>query len=145
MRISDWSSDVCSSDLHLRDAAALLAADNPALEVHAVCADFTKPFRVPRPQNVPWARRIGFFPGSTLGNFTHRQARAFLAGATSWLRPGGGMLIGIDLKKDEAILHAAYNDAAGVTADFTNNHPSPLQTSLGRHFALADFRPTAHY
>src|SRR3546814_6633211 len=81
MRISDWSSDVCSSDLHLRDAAALLAADNPALEVHAVCADFTKPFRVPRPQNVPWARRIGFFPGSTLGNFTHRQARDFLAGA----------------------------------------------------------------
>src|SRR3546814_4909333 len=84
---------------HLRSAAALLAADHPALEVHAVCADFTKPFRVPRPERVPGAPRIGFFPGSTLGNFTHRQAQDFLANAAQRLRPGGGMLIGIDLKK----------------------------------------------
>src|SRR3546814_2862939 len=145
MRISDWSSDVCSSDLHLRDAAALLAADNPALEVHAVCADFTKPFRVPRPQNVPCARRIGVFPGSTRGNFTHRQARDFLAGAASRLRPGGGMLIGIDLKKDEDILHAAYNDAAGVTAAFNKNLLSRINTELGGDFDLAAFRHDAFW
>lgn len=130
---------------HLRDAAALLAADNPALEVHAVCADFTKPFRVPRPQNMPWARRIGFFPGSTLGNFTHGQARDFLANAASQLSPGGGMLIGIDLKKDEGTLRAAYNDAAGITAAFNKNILSRINAELGGDFDLAAFRHDAFW
>jgi len=87
------------------------------------------------------ARRIGFFPGSTIGNFEPDEARAFLK-RTSKLLKGGGLLIGVDLVKDPAILHAAYNDRAGVTAAFNKNLLVRANRELHANFDPAAF---AHY
>ena len=100
---------------HLRDAAASLAEDFPWLPVVAVCADYTRPFPLP-PLPGPNGKRVGFFPGSTIGNFEPDGAVDFLANYARILGSGGEMLIGVDLKKDPEILNAAYNDRAGVTA-----------------------------
>jgi len=102
---------------HLRDAAISLAEDFPLLPVVAVCADYTRAFPLP-PLPGPNGKRVGFFPGSTIGNFEPDDAVYFLANYARILGSGGEMLIGVDLKKDPAILHAAYNDRAGVTAAF---------------------------
>src|SRR5207245_4489584 len=105
---------------HLRDAAIGLAEDFPSVPVIAVCADYTRPFPLP-PLPGAGGKRVGFFPGSTIGNFEPDAAVAFLANYARILGPGGEMLIGVDLKKDTDILEAAYNDRAGVTAAFNNN------------------------
>lgn len=130
---------------HLLEAAQTLAADYPDIDVHAVCADFTKPFKVRPPIHYPKARRVGFFPGSTLGNFGPDDAHRFLARAADFLGSGGAMVIGIDLKKDEAILDAAYNDSKGVTAAFNLNLLSRINRELGADFEVAKFRHGAHY
>lgn len=130
---------------HLLGAAKMLAEDYPGLDVHAVCADFTKPFKVRAPAGRPDARRVGFFPGSTLGNFLPDDARRFLSNAVALLGSGGAMVIGIDLKKDTAILNAAYNDAQGVTADFNLNLLHRINAELGADFDVGKFRHRAHY
>lgn len=130
---------------HLLNAASLLAVDYPNIEVHALCADFTKPFDVPAPTRFPGARRVGYFPGSTLGNFSHAEAVEFLAGAAGSLGSGGGMLIGIDLKKDEAILHAAYNDSQGITAAFNLNLLERINRELDGDFDVGRFEHRAIY
>ena len=130
---------------HLLEAARTLATDYPDLEVHAVCADFTKPFKVKPPQRRPNARRVGFFPGSTLGNFKPEDAHRFLAQAAAFLGAGGAMVIGIDLKKDVGILDAAYNDSKGVTGAFNLNLLSRINRELGADFDLQKFRHRAHY
>jgi dimethylhistidine N-methyltransferase len=130
---------------HLLGAAKMLAEDYPDLDVHAVCADFTRPFEVRPPADRPEARRVGFFPGSTLGNFQPEDACRFLSNAVQLLGSGGAMVIGIDLKKDTAILEAAYNDAQGVTAAFDLNLLHRINTELGANFDVAKFRHRAHY
>jgi L-histidine Nalpha-methyltransferase len=125
---------------YLGDMAAKLMRANPALAVRPVIADFTKPLRLP----TSGARRIGFFPGSTIGNFTRIEALAFLDRAARLLR-GGGLLIGVDLVKDPAILHAAYNDSAGVTALFNKNILARANRELGAGFDLDAFAHYAHY
>jgi dimethylhistidine N-methyltransferase len=105
---------------HLREAAASLAEDFPQLPVIAVCADYTGPFPLPLLSG-PGGKRVGFFPGSTIGNFEPDAAERFLANCAHILGPGGEMLIGVDLKKETEILEAAYNDRAGVTAAFNLN------------------------
>ncbi len=130
---------------HLLAAAAALAADLPHVAVHAVCADYTKPFRVPAVEGVANPKHVVFFPGSTLGNFTPDQAVGFLAMAAEVAGPGGAMLIGIDLKKDENILNAAYNDAQGVTAAFNMNLLARVNRELGGTFTLGAFRHQALY
>lgn len=124
---------------HLREAAGRLAADYPGLAVRPVVGDYTRPFRLPAPKD--GARRIGFFPGSTIGNFAPDEAVRFLLTAAGLLK-GGGLLVGVDLVKDPAILHAAYNDAEGVTAAFNRNVLARANRELG-----ADFDPErfAHY
>jgi dimethylhistidine N-methyltransferase len=87
------------------------------------------------------ARRVGFFPGSTIGNFTRAEALAFLRRAAALLK-GGGLLIGVDLVTDPAILHAAYNDAAGVTEAFNKNILARANKELDANFDLDAF---AHY
>lgn len=129
---------------HLHAAARVLRGEYPGLAVQPVVADFTQPFtlpRVPAPAGVGAARRVGFFPGSSIGNFTPAQAQRFLRMAAGLLR-GGGMLVGVDLVKDPALLHAAYNDAQGVTAAFNRN----LLVRANRELD-ADFEPGrfAHY
>ncbi len=128
---------------YLIHATQGLAQDHPDLPVIAICADFTKPFRMP---TLPGrGARLGFFPGSTIGNLTHAEAEAFLRHAATVLRPGGHLLIGVDLKKEPEILHAAYNDAAGITAAFNMNLLTRINRELDGAFDLKTFEHAAHY
>jgi dimethylhistidine N-methyltransferase len=129
---------------HLRDAAASLAEDFPSVPVIAVCADYTRPFPLPL---LPGAKgkRVGFFPGSTIGNFEPDAAMAFLTNYAGILGPGGEMLIGVDLKKDADILDAAYNDRAGVTATFNLNLLERANRELDGDLDLDRFEHLAFY
>jgi dimethylhistidine N-methyltransferase len=124
---------------HLRDAAGILRSEFSGLEVQPIVADYTQPLQLPPPAQ--GGKRIGFFPGSTLGNFTPQEAQAFLARAAGELR-GGALVLGADLVKDPKLLHAAYNDAQGVTAAFNLNLLERANSELGANFQPAQF---AHY
>ncbi|WNH48720.1 L-histidine N(alpha)-methyltransferase [Stenotrophomonas aracearum] len=128
----------------LLDSVARLAEALPDIEMLPVCADFTRPVELPEPQNEP-ARRLLFFPGSTLGNFAHDDAVALLDAMRQTMGPNGLALIGIDLHKDPALIEAAYNDAAGVTAAFTLNLLQRLNREIGSDFDLASFQHRARY
>jgi dimethylhistidine N-methyltransferase len=124
---------------YLTDVVQILAANYPALLLRPLIADFTAPLDMaPLPGN---PRRIGFFPGSTIGNFKPAAAVALLCRMRASLE-GGGLLIGVDLAKDPARLHAAYNDSAGVTAQFNKNLLVRANRELGANF---DSNAFAHY
>jgi len=127
----------------LRAATEQLAADFPGLETIAVCADYTRPLDIELPKAM--GRRLGFFPGSTIGNFTSLEAVDFMRGARHIVGRDGAMLVGVDLKKDEAVLDAAYNDASGITAAFSLNVLERMNRELGADFDLARFRHDAFY
>jgi dimethylhistidine N-methyltransferase len=127
---------------HLRAAAAALADDYPDLDVRPLVADFTRPFDLPP---VPAARRVAYFPGSTIGNFDPPDADELLRRVARLVGPGGGLLLGADLRKDEAVLERAYNDAAGVTAAFNLNLLARINRELGGDFDLGAFRHHAFY
>jgi len=91
------------------------------------------------------ARRVVYFPGSTIGNLAPEEAHAFLRMTRGQLGPRGAMLIGVDLKKDATLLHAAYNDAKGVTAAFNLNLLARINRELGADFRLRRFRHYAFY
>ncbi|MBV8889203.1 MAG: L-histidine N(alpha)-methyltransferase [Alphaproteobacteria bacterium] len=129
---------------HLRESAAALAADFPGLPVVAVCADYTRRFALP-PLPGPAGKRVGFFPGSTIGNFEPAGVVHFLANCARILGPGGEILIGVDLKKDPDILEAAYNDRAGVTAAFNLNVLERVNRELGGDLDLDRFEHAAFY
>lgn len=124
---------------HLRDAAAILRREFAGLDVQPVVADYTQPLTLPAATAA--GRRIGFFPGSTIGNFTPEEALHFLQGAAGMLR-GGALILGADLVKDPQLLHAAYNDAEGVTAAFNLNLLVRANRELGANFQPGRF---AHY
>jgi dimethylhistidine N-methyltransferase len=123
---------------HLQEAARRLAQSYPRLEVLPVCADFTLPFDLPRPRRAA-ARKVVFFPGSTLGNFDPPAAIELMQLMRSVAGDGGGLIIGTDLVKDAAVLHHAYNDAAGVTAEFNLNVLLRLNREFGADFDLRAF------
>jgi len=127
----------------LNAQAAELRADFPALKVFPVTADFTAPFELP--DDVKAMPKVGFFPGSTLGNFEPHEACAFLRSARAILGENALMLIGIDLEKDEKQLYAAYNDAAGVTGQFNKNVLVRINRELGGDFDLSAFAHRAIY
>ncbi|RYF67666.1 MAG: L-histidine N(alpha)-methyltransferase, partial [Comamonadaceae bacterium] len=127
---------------HLESAAERLRADYPRLAVQPIVGDYTQPFDLPALG--AGGRRVGFFPGSTLGNFNPDEALAFLQSAAQMLG-GGGLLIGVDLIKDPALLHAAYNDAQGVTAAFNLNLLHRANAELGADFVPAQFTHAAFY
>ncbi len=127
----------------LEASAHQLADRYDEMEVIAVCADYTQPLRLPRPHR-PSARTVAFFPGSTIGNFTHDEAVAFLCRVAELVGEGGGLLVGIDRKKDPAIIEDAYNDSLGVTASFNLNILRRLN-ELGANFDLSAFRHHAPY
>ena len=129
---------------HLRDAAANVAEDFPLLPVIAVCADYTRAFALP-PLPGPSGKRVGFFPGSTIGNFEPEAAVGFLANYARILGPGGEMLIGVDLKKETEILDAAYDDRAGVTAAFNLNLLERVNRELDGDLNLDRFQHVAFY
>src|SRR3979490_942605 len=121
----------------LKAQADALRADFPGLGVHPVTADFTAPF--PLPEAVRRMPKVGFFPGSTLGNFEPHEASTFLQSAREILGVGAQMIIGVDLEKNERLLYDAYNDAAGVTARFNLNVLGRINHELGGNFDLSAF------
>lgn len=129
----------------LRLAVSGLAARFPGVRMVALCADYTRALPLDTMVILDGRRRVGFFPGSTIGNFPRAEALAFLRSACQSAGPGGAMIVGVDLKKDPAILHAAYNDAAGVTAAFNLNVLERINRELGADFELDAFRHHAHY
>ena len=129
---------------YLKMETRALASDHPDLNIIAICADYTKPFELPA-EIEPGPCCTGFFPGSTIGNMTPDEATSFLRHAGTLLGAGAGFIIGVDLKKDPAILHAAYNDSQGVTADFNMNILRRINAELGGDFDLAGFRHRAIY
>lgn len=126
-----------------------LGSEFPGIEMLPVCADFTRPITLPRAARAP-RQTVVYFPGSTLGNFEPDEALRLLRQMRSEAKQGGGVLdggvlIGIDLVKDKAMLEAAYNDAAGVTAAFTLNLLARLNREIGADFDLDGFRHRARW
>jgi L-histidine Nalpha-methyltransferase len=131
------------SHRQLADVAATLGRDYSALPIRPVCADYTRPLDIP-PLPVR-ARRIGFFPGSSIGNFHPPEAIAFLRRVRQTLGRDGAIVLGVDPRKDARTLHAAYNDARGVTAEFNLNVLARLNRELGADFDLSLFRHRAFF
>lgn len=129
---------------HLAKSAAQIASQYKKLEVIPVCADFNKPFSIPDPKN-KIVHKIVYFPGSTIGNFHPDEAREFLKRIALVAGHKGGLLIGVDLKKDASILNKAYNDSRGVTAEFNLNQLKRFNRELGSDFNLDNFRHNAFY
>lgn len=127
------------SGAYLGKVARELAREYPRLRLRPVVADFTLPLDIPALPGDP--RRAGFFPGSTIGNFKPDAAMTLLRRMRGALQ-GGGLLVGVDLVKDPRLLHAAYNDGAGVTAAFNKNLLARANRELDADFDLDGF---AHY
>lgn len=132
------------SEKYLQKVANDLREEYPNLPIVPVCADYTQPFDIPNIDR-PFEYYVVFYPGSTIGNFQPHQAQKFLQSIARFLIPGGGMLIGVDLKKDVEVLEKAYNDEAGVTADFNKNMLVRLNRELGADFEVENFRHEALY
>ena len=133
--------DIAKEQL-LRSVAAL-ALEYPDLEVIPVCADYTSEFELPLPRKSV-RRRVAYFPGSTIGNFDREPATRFLQ-QIARVCQGGGLLIGVDLKKDFNILHRAYNDSQGVTAQFNKHLLVRMNQELEADFQLNQFGHYAFY
>ena len=142
---------------HLVRSSARIASRFPGLEVMPVCADYGRPLKLPEPDRDATLhpdppRRVAFFPGSTIGNFHPAEARAFLGRVRELVGPrpvdgggGGGLLIGVDLRKPAEVLIPAYDDAAGVTAAFNLNLLVRLRAELGAELRLDDWRHAARW
>jgi dimethylhistidine N-methyltransferase len=127
----------------LAEQTQALRRDYPSLTVAPVVADFTSVFDLPHAvANLP---KVGFFPGSTIGNFEPHEASQFLRRAHDILGRDALFIVGVDLEKDDRVLHAAYNDAAGVTARFNLNLLVRINRELGGNFEIANFRHRAVY
>jgi len=129
---------------HLRESAAQLAGEFPQVPVIAVCADYTRSFPLP-PLPGPPGKRVGFFPGSTVGNFEPEGVVRFLRHCAELLGPKGEMLIGVDLKKAPAVLDAAYNDRAGINAAFNLNLLERINRELDGDIDVERFAHLAFY
>ena len=132
------------SEDHLLASAAELSKDFPDIEILPVVADFTKHFELPDPAVMP-VRNIVYFPGSTIGNFTNDGAAALLGVMYDEAGAGGALLIGVDLQKDSGIIERAYNDSAGVTAEFNLNVLKHLNREFDADFDIDSFSHQAHY
>lgn len=132
------------SRTQLTRAVGSLANRYPKLRVWPLCADYTQPYKLP-PTEAGEARRVVFFPGSTIGNFSPPQGAEFLRHIAEVCGPGGGLLIGVDLKKDPRLLSLAYNDPRGVTAAFNLNLLQRINRELGADFDLDRFSHYAFY
>ena len=123
---------------YLRDALSWLQHRHPEIAMTALGLDMSA--GVALPATVPTARRLFFYPGSSIGNFTPEEAEAFLAGLRNQCDDEGGLLIGVDLVKDKSVIDAAYDDTLGVTAAFNLNALSHINAVLGSDFDLRDWR-----
>ncbi|MDX1497919.1 MAG: L-histidine N(alpha)-methyltransferase, partial [Salinisphaeraceae bacterium] len=134
--------DVASKQL--LDYANDLTDSYPDIELRPICADFTQSLQLP-PELAENPKRLLYFPGSTIGNFSPAAAQELLAGWRHLLGTQGKLLIGVDLKKDPTIIEAAYNDSQGITAAFNLNLMQHLNRALGTDFDLNQFKHRADY
>ncbi|KQZ01887.1 dimethylhistidine N-methyltransferase [Pseudolabrys sp. Root1462] len=134
--------DICGP--MVEQEAAELRPDFPSLNVLPITADFTQPFALPQ-EALDAPARIGFFPGSTIGNFEPHEAAAFLRNAAKTLGPGAKIIIGADLVKEAEVLNEAYNDAAGFTEKFNVNVLVRINRELRGNFDLKSFEHHAFY
>lgn len=126
------------SEEHLKNSVSKLKSDFPDLDIFPIAADFTNPIQFPDIfRNV--TRRVLFFPGSSIGNFTDEESRKFMHIASINCGPEGGLLIGIDMFKDKDIIESAYNDSKGITAEFNLNILSRINNEFGADFKLDNF------
>jgi dimethylhistidine N-methyltransferase len=116
----------------------------PKLEILPIAADYLEPFELPLPRK-PSSRSVVYFPGSTIGNFEPAAATNFLRRLVDLCGEDGGLLIGVDLQKDRRIIEAAYNDSAGITAQFNLNLLARINHDLGADFHLENWRHRAIY
>lgn len=127
----------------LRETVHELEKEYPGLRVMPVVRDYTRPFDIP---DVPEAgRTVIYFPGSTIGNFSSTQARAFMEYLSGMLARDDGLLIGVDALKDVSVLEAAYNDSQGITAAFNKNILVRLNNELGTNFDISRFTHRAWF
>lgn len=130
----------------LQESISQLAQEFPSLEILPLLADYTQSID---PEALvldpPARRRVVYFPGSTIGNFPHDQARDFLGRMRHIARTSGAVLIGVDLMKSVDILLKAYDDSQGVTAKFNKNLLNRLQTELGAQLCIDDFDHEARF
>lgn len=129
---------------YLQHVVQNLRQEYPGLLIKPVCADYTRPFEIPAIE-VPFEYYVVFYPGSTIGNFRPERARQFLNTIAGFMVPGGGLLIGVDLKKDVGILEDAYNDARGITAAFNKNMLVRMNRELNADFEVDQFKHRALY
>ena len=129
----------------LMQSALALAQAHPELPVRAVCADYTRQLLLPNFDDIDQHHKLVYFPGSTIGNFDRNETDTFLRQIAQVVGANGGALIGVDLKKNLATLHAAYNDAASVTAAFNMNILTRINRELNGDFDLNGFRHHAFY
>jgi dimethylhistidine N-methyltransferase len=129
----------------LRASSRDLAQAFPGMQVIAVCADYSEPIALPECTLPGLKRKAIYFSGSTIGNFTQAETVVFLKRAMQVVGPGGAMLVGVDIKKPQARLDAAYNDSRGVTAEFNLNLLARINRELNGDFRLKNFRHRAFY
>ena len=129
---------------HLYAAGAQIRDEFPHIDVQPVVADFTQPFQLPSPAVMP-VRNIVYFPGSTIGNFEYDAAIELLRVMHHEAGEDGALLIGVDLQKDPALIERAYNDSAGVTAEFNLNMLRHLNRDYGANFDVTEFAHSANY
>lgn len=132
------------SKAHLLEANRKTQVEFPQVEVIPVVADFTRPFELPTPVVEP-LRNVIYFPGSTIGNFTRDDAIDLLQVMHTEAGDDGALLIGVDLQKDPEVIERAYNDSAGVTAEFNLNMLRHLNREFGAGFRLDAFSHNAEY
>src|SRR5438876_1906094 len=132
------------SQKQLRQSTAFFRKIFPDLEILPLCADYLQPVVLPSPRHKP-ARNVVYFPGSTIGNFEPSEALEFLRRIANVAGRGGGLLIGVDLQKDQRVIEAAYNDSAGVTAQFNLNLLEHINREVGADFDLIQWRHRAIY
>jgi len=131
------------SPVALLGAVRRLSRAFPDLNITGLAGDFSRPLKIPAFEGMQ--RRVVYFPGSTIGNLTPGEAHAFLRMTRGQVGPRGAMLVGVDLKKDPGVLHAAYNDSRGVTAAFNLNLLARVNRELGGDFELRRWRHYAFY
>ena len=127
----------------LRDSLQSLKREFPAIDMLGLGLDFTEELRLP--DDLPLERRVYFYPGSSIGNFSPPDAGRFLKGLAAQMDRSGGLLIGVDLIKDKPLLDAAYDDPLGVTAAFNRNLLRHVNARLDADFAIEDWQHVAFY
>lgn len=133
------------SKQHLQESCQNLVEDYPGLAAIAICTDYTQPLQFPEIASIQSKHKVGFFPGSSIGNLEPEEAVQFLKNTAELLGAGGSLLIGVDLQKSAAILEPAYDDAQGISAAFALNLLTRINRELGADFNLNHFSYRAFY